>query len=49
MGVAAGRRPGGDGVDRQAPGAEFAVADTFPLSPAEVRQELLSIRGLLGP
>jgi DNA-binding transcriptional MerR regulator len=38
--------PGGDG---EAHAAGFPAGDTFPLSPAQVRQELLSIRGLLGP
>ena len=38
-----------DGIDASAHAPTFAVKDTFPLSPAQVRQELLSIRGLLVP
>ncbi|HEX2541811.1 MAG TPA: MerR family transcriptional regulator [Caldimonas sp.] len=37
------------GADGRAHAVEVAAGDTFPLSPAQVRQELLSIRALLGP
>jgi DNA-binding transcriptional MerR regulator len=39
----------GDGRDDDGHAAAFSAGDTFPLSPAQVRQELLSIRSLLGP
>ena len=38
-----------DGIDAGAHAPAFAADETFPLSPAQVRQELLSIRGLLVP
>ncbi len=41
-----------NGDDERVSGAHegpAAAGDTYPLSPAQVRQELISIRGLLGP
>ena len=38
-----------DRIAVEAHAAALAPRDTFPLSPAQVRQELLSIRGLLAP
>jgi DNA-binding transcriptional MerR regulator len=40
---------GHNGTGSGAPEPQFAAGDTYPLSTAQVRQELISIRGLLGP
>ncbi len=54
--VAKAGAPNGDDVDSDRDGerveamaAEFAGSESLTLSSAQVRQELLSIRGLLGP
>jgi DNA-binding transcriptional MerR regulator len=39
----------GDGAASEGDGADFESMSTMTLSSAQVRQELLSIRGLLGP
>jgi len=54
--IAKAAAPNGDGVDSDRDGepvetmtAEFSGSESLTLSSAQVRQELLSIRGLLGP
>ena len=42
-------RSGKDSIEAGQPLPAFPDEDRFPLSPAQVRQELLSIRGLLAP